>query len=320
MYQITDSIWGRAGTKFDGVMTVDSALEKAGLDWEVERSDLFLADGSLVGEKVANIRTDTGDLLGVVGENYKIVQNRFGFELMEPLLDRGLVKLIGGGEFRDGKDVWLQVDFNIEDPVVQEFVDTEGVRPTGLFTNGHGGDRGLGLFQTLIRVVCRNTFIAAMGYAQKQFRAAHTQNVHSRSIDGFDAIWGGIIESYRFTAMAYGDLRKRTLTNEEFDRHVLDVIAPMPKVDEIESADGRTLAAIERTVAKRQRIASAWDSGAGHSGDYSAFEAFSAVTEVMDHDDESFPLRSGTKAERQFYGSKFARAKEQVFSELLSIS
>lgn len=326
MYTITDSIWGRAGTKFDGVLTVNSALEAAGLNWGVTQEKLLIRPDDPwktglrpVPGKVANVRDDDDTVLGIVGDGYQVVQNREAFELLEPMLDRGMVELIGAGEFRGGKDVWVQAKFNIEDPKIRSFFEDEGTQPMGLFTNGHGGDRGVGLFQTLIRVICRNTFIMAQASARRSRKLAHTQTVRERLVVAVGELWQDVLEGYAGTVEAYRKLRETRITDAEFKRAVLDVIAPIPNIDP-KDENHRKVAVLDRAMAKRNTIRTAWAFGAGHAGDSSAYEAFSGLTEVMDHDEELFGLRTGSKAERAFYGSAREDRKDRVLTNLLALT
>ena len=63
-----------------GTKTVDEALERAGLDWNVEAKPIYDENGKPYGKFKANVRDTDGELLGIVGDRYSIVQNRDAFD------------------------------------------------------------------------------------------------------------------------------------------------------------------------------------------------------------------------------------------------
>ena len=67
-------------------VTSAQAIELARLNWEVEQWELKAFDRelgkeALVRNKYANVRKDTGTVLGVVSDHYRIFQNRECFDL-----------------------------------------------------------------------------------------------------------------------------------------------------------------------------------------------------------------------------------------------
>ena len=109
------SSWQLFGTNFDHPVTIEEAIESAGLNYTVESQPLIrvpkeIADAILRGESVefsptrqniitshkSTFRTDNNTTLGVVGRDYGIVDNTKAFEFInfikevsgeEPLID-----------------------------------------------------------------------------------------------------------------------------------------------------------------------------------------------------------------------------------------
>src|SRR5262249_22584665 len=88
--------WHRLGRVIAEAATSAEAIRLAGLDWEIEQWPL-LACGPTTTEEpagryapcpgtVANVRTDTGAVLGVVSRDYRVFQNREAFAFMDDLL------------------------------------------------------------------------------------------------------------------------------------------------------------------------------------------------------------------------------------------
>src|SRR5260370_32626152 len=71
----TQRVWNIDG-RADGQATrAADLLDAAGLNFQVEKRPVFLADGRAIPEKFATVRSDNGDALGIVGKRYTIVQN-----------------------------------------------------------------------------------------------------------------------------------------------------------------------------------------------------------------------------------------------------
>src|SRR4051812_50128951 len=82
--------------------------QPAGLAWQVEQHPLeAVTDGERlpVPRVVANVRSDTRDVLGVVGEGYEPLQNASAFAFCDAITDSGRAHWIGGGSTRGGARV-----------------------------------------------------------------------------------------------------------------------------------------------------------------------------------------------------------------------
>lgn len=97
---------------------------------------------------------------------------------------------------------------------------------------------------------------------------------------------------------------------------MLDVAAPVP--DELDRAGltPRQEVARQRVLARRDRLSHLWENGAGHSGDHSAWEAYNAVVESVDHDEEVWRVR-GSRAEALLDG-RLVEIKDRVLGALVA--
>ena len=89
-------------------------IDAAGLAWTVEQHpfEAVLSDRGggeptrvPVPRVVANMRSDTSAVLGVVGEGYEPLQNRAAFAFCDAITDSGEAHWLGGGETRGGARV-----------------------------------------------------------------------------------------------------------------------------------------------------------------------------------------------------------------------
>ena len=156
--------WHGLGTVIpDDVVTADRALDLAGLDWDVVPQPLYhgaLTDPALhipIASHVANVRTTDGRVLGVVGDQYRIVQNRDAFAFVDDLLDTGGAKFHTAGALSGGRIVWILA--RLPEGIM---IAGENIDPFILFTHAHDGTRAITVAATPIRVVCRNTLNIAL--------------------------------------------------------------------------------------------------------------------------------------------------------------
>ncbi len=158
--------WHKLGMVVANAVTSAQAIELARLNWEVEQWELKAFDRELGKEayvqgKYANVRKDTGRVLGVVSEHYRIFQNRECFDFMDSLVADRLAMFESAGALKDGRVVWMLARIPAEyragaDDVVQPYI---------LLTNSHDGSKALRIFPTTIRVVCQNTLRRCHGPA-----------------------------------------------------------------------------------------------------------------------------------------------------------
>lgn len=81
MFYTGEVPWHKLGTRLNTPATAEEAIVAAGLDYEVELAAMQTSDGTPISNRKAVVRTDTSNVLGVVGNGYVPVQNRqsFGF-------------------------------------------------------------------------------------------------------------------------------------------------------------------------------------------------------------------------------------------------
>jgi phage/plasmid-like protein (TIGR03299 family) len=308
------------------------ALVIGGIEWDVALEPMRTTgpNGNTIEipESIARavVRQDRGSVLGVVGADYTPIQNRDAFAILEPLIDAGLLKLETGGSLRGGADVWMMGAWDFASvPGLDETLSAGGldpVKPYSLVTNNHTGKRKVSIRETPIRVVCANTlgFAHRRGILDKSIAIPHTKNVASRFIAAAEEMFASVIARYTIIGEQYAAMRALKLTEEEFRALVLDVLAPLPSKKENSTSRGRINdahheRATARATAKRDRLVYLWANGKGHTGDGSAWEAYNAAVESLDHDD-LWKIKSESRIEAQFDGS-LGRLKEAVAESVI---
>lgn len=161
------------GTTISGCQKSEQAIKLAGLDFEVEKQNIFLADGTVVPDKFANVRTDTNQILGVVGSNYNVVQNREGFEFLDDIIGTDCVYETAGS--LNGSKISYMLAKTEPIKIMGDEFD-----PYILFTNSFDGSGTVKALFTPIRVVCKNTLELAIKKATNKISIRHSSSVKDR--------------------------------------------------------------------------------------------------------------------------------------------
>jgi phage/plasmid-like protein (TIGR03299 family) len=345
MFSVRETPWHREGHVLSDAPTFDDALALAGHNFEVEVRPAFrrievagVAGVPGIVDYVASdnaritVRTDTGAELGAVGTGYHAIQNRDAFAVLTPLLDAGVATLETGGTLRGGADVWLQAKFDLAKfgPIAQRVLGDE-VEPFALIANNHNGRRGCLLSLTPIRVVCANTLgmsenMSGAGNAAehdggKAIIVRHTENHGERLVTAAEKLFHSVVARYETIARHYEAMKARYLTNAEFAAAVLDVIAPDPRAVRTWNPEAKLAdVVVRRCEAKRATLTRLWTDGTGHAGDFSAWEAYNAAVEAIDHDvDGLFPLRGGVYRTASLLDGTYATMKAGVLHKVTKL-
>ena len=174
--------WHGIGTIVSGVPTSEEAIRLAKLDWDVIQFPMvakFNEEGTEISDDsgyFANVRSDTKDILGVVKDRYKVVQNVEAFDFVDDIVGNGIVECHyeTAGSLGNGRRIFLLVNLP-ESKLVGD--DVENYL---FFTNSHDGSSSLMAGITNVRVVCSNTLQLAIRNASRVWRCRHTANIDEK--------------------------------------------------------------------------------------------------------------------------------------------
>lgn len=180
--------WHGLGQIVKGLLTSREAIKAAHLDWQVEARPLYFESEQLTRadkhlpkwlpiNRRALVRDDTEDLLAVVSDDYEIFQNTEAFRFMDALIADGQAKYDTAGALHGGKWVWLLIKLNPEDFKKRP---NDKVDHYCLLSNNFGQHEVITIRQCLMRVVCWNTWTAALNERQAVFRIPHRGNIQSQ--------------------------------------------------------------------------------------------------------------------------------------------
>lgn len=177
--------WHGMGVVLQDPPDSEAALIAAGLDWSVIQRPILTTPDDLgdlieVPQFVANLRASDNSILGVVSDQYRVVQNREAFNFMDSLVgeDERTVHYETAGSLRSGKVIWLLACLDENRKILGD-----EVRPYLLFTNSHDGSHAVRVLQCTTRVVCMNTLNMALretSGAYRTFAIRHTGDVQAK--------------------------------------------------------------------------------------------------------------------------------------------
>jgi phage/plasmid-like protein (TIGR03299 family) len=118
MFSVREVPWHGLGAVLERPpASVAEAVELAGLGWSVEKKPIALHHGGTppdwarplsdaIPGYFATVREDTREVLGIVGERYRIVQNPEAFAFIDELLGRA-IHFETAGSLHGGRRVWV---------------------------------------------------------------------------------------------------------------------------------------------------------------------------------------------------------------------
>ena len=289
--------WHGLGTVLKDAPTIEEALIKSGTDWEVIEKPLYADLGQVYGNDnreddlvlasripshKAIVRATDNSILGIVGENYRPVQNREAFQWFDFLLDSGDATLEAGGSLRNGQRIWVLAKMKDGDGDVLK---NDPVASYMLLSNAHDGSMGVWLMFTPIRVVCMNTLSAALGGAENAAKAGKAMSLrHTTNILDQMEMAKGLVNTAKRTfedsLETYKAFAKKRITDKMFDEFFKKSYW---SEQELRLHDEGTIEK-SRVYATVKRL---YESGTGQDipgARGTLWAAYNAVTEFVDHE------------------------------------
>lgn len=185
-FSVKEKAWHGLGQIIDQYPTSAEALKFAGLDYEVIKEDLYTtslnADGQAmdfskrVKTHFATIRKDTGDILGIVGKDYQIVQNIEAFSFFDAIVGGDGIQYETAGALGNGERIFITAKLPNYIKVGKEDL----IEQYLFLTTSHDGYGSITAAFTPIRVVCQNTLNAAIRNHSNCIKIRHTTGAKER--------------------------------------------------------------------------------------------------------------------------------------------
>lgn len=177
MFYTRQKPWHGLGTMVMEAPTSKEALALAGLDWKVIQKPIETDDGLPITGFKANLRETDNQILGVVTDRYKVVQNEDAFAFTDALLGEGITYETAGS-LQGGRRTWMLAR------LPQHYIISgDEITPYLVFMNSHDGTGVIKVAMTPIRVVCQNTLNLAISTARRSWSTNHTGDISGKLED-----------------------------------------------------------------------------------------------------------------------------------------
>lgn len=224
---LREPAWHKLGTVFDEEVNTQQMLELAHLDnWNVRLEEVPMPE-NFSSDRKYNYVTRTNpfdrsqnDVLGIVGERYRILQNEELFDFGDALLDGG-GRWETAGSIKGGRQVFGSLALERETVLDPSGV-SDKVNSYLLVNTSHDGSIAIQASVTPVRVVCANTLNLALGTGigrnrsvKQSYKIRHTQTAQGKIQAAREAL--GLANQYldEFDKMAR-DMIEREISNDKF--------------------------------------------------------------------------------------------------------
>ncbi|MEJ2881515.1 DUF932 domain-containing protein [Pedobacter sp. GR22-6] len=193
-FSVKEKAWHGLGQIIEQYPNSCEAIQFAGLNFEVEKRPLFTCNtenfeifndvevdehmndfepGILLPDFFATVRTDTDQVLGLVGKDYSVVQNTEAFGFFDSIVGGGTgIKYETAGCLGSGQVTFITaklpdyIRVGRED-LIEQFL---------FLTSSHDGSGSISIAFTPVRIVCENTLNAALRHKSNCIKIRHMAN------------------------------------------------------------------------------------------------------------------------------------------------
>lgn len=266
--------WHGLGVQVPSDLSPAQMLEKANLDWTVEKVPAFASVGgkqTSVGWS-ALVRSSDESILSVVSNDWNPVQNHEAFEFFHEYCAAGDMEMHTAGSLRDGQIVWVLA--KIKESF--ELFKGDQVDSYLLFTNPHKFGQSIDVRFTPIRVVCNNTLTLSLSEkADRMVKKSHRTEFDAAQVKEQLGIATHKLAKYKEMAQFLGSKRYNDTNLKEYFNRIFPVLAynkeKGPQRKDLSKSATRALEIIGTQPGAQYAEGSWW-------------QAFNAVTYLTDHE------------------------------------
>ena len=189
---------------------IKNLLDQTNLNWNVRTESIQTESGITIKDKIALVREDTNDIVGVHSDGYRPFQNQELFELLDKVSNMTGLELTKGGCFKEGRRVYVQMksaDLRLGTDLIKGYL-------TGI--NSFDGSTSLAFGPSNVTISCMNSFFAA--FKQLNTKVRHTKNMVIR-IDEICKGLEGVLEQEQ---VMFGDIKR--MADTSFDEVIKESV------------------------------------------------------------------------------------------------
>ncbi|MDD7403841.1 MAG: DUF932 domain-containing protein [bacterium] len=241
MFVGRDRPWHGLGTMVEEAPDSREALIAAGLDWDVVQKPVYTQDGAEIPGYFANVRLHDGNVLGVVTNRYKVVQNRDAFAFTDELLGEG-VRYETAGSLMGGRKTWILAKLP-----TRYIIQGEQILPYLVFSNTHDGSGAIKIAMTPIRVVCNNTLNLALDTAKRCWSINHTGDISAKLEDARETLF--MAEDYMSElGKGFEELSRKKVSDAAVEEYIKEIF---PIADDATSTMEKNVMRLRNDIRKR---------------------------------------------------------------------
>jgi phage/plasmid-like protein (TIGR03299 family) len=218
--------WHTLGTITETTLSASDIIAKAFLGgWKVRKIPIQGVEVADTGvtviecpDRFMTVRTNVLDgrteYLGIVGEDYTVVQNEEAADMLDLLVDEiGEAHFETAGSLRRGKSIFVTMKL----PGTMRIAGVDDLDLYLAATTSHDGMQALRVDASPVRIVCANTQRAAFARSVGHYVFRHTSNVKAQISQAREAL--GLMFKYLDTFQAAAEqMINETLTMGEFEK------------------------------------------------------------------------------------------------------
>jgi phage/plasmid-like protein (TIGR03299 family) len=234
-FTVKENAWHGLGQVVDHYPTSKEAIVHAGLDYQVEKANLsagIIADkGQKENQTVpvpgyfATMRMDNNAVLGVVGKEYQIVQNRDAFTFFDSIVGGDGIMYETAGGLGKGERIFITAKL----PGYIKVGNNDLIEKYLFLTTSHDGSGSITAAFTPVRIVCANTLNAALKDMTNVVKIRHTSNATERLRTAHKVM--GIASRFSDeVGQTFNQWAKKPITDQQLRRLIEVAMAPNKEV------------------------------------------------------------------------------------------
>ncbi|QES88942.1 DUF932 domain-containing protein [Rhizosphaericola mali] len=236
-FSVKQKAWHGLGQIVSDYPTSAEAMQYAGLDFEVIKSPLFTsgrtmsigdcgeleeANDILVHNAFATLRTDSNQPLGVVGNDYNIIQNREAFAFFDAIVGGGNGILYEtAGALGNGERIFITAKL----PDYIKVGNNDYIEQYLFLTTSHDGSGSITAAFTPVRICCNNTLNAALKNMSNVVRFRHTNGAAGKLVEAH-RVMGIATANSKAMEETFNHFAKIHITDKEVRRLIEMAMAP----------------------------------------------------------------------------------------------
>jgi phage/plasmid-like protein (TIGR03299 family) len=240
-FSVKEKAWHGLGQIVSDYATSSEAIGFAGLDYKVEKRILFTYDNENqngnpdtdiiipeieVPNYFATVRTDTEQVLGVVGKDYEVVQNEDAFSFFDAIVGGGDgIQYETAGALGKGERIFITAKLPDyikvgSDDLIEQYL---------FLTTSHDGYGSITAAFTPVRVVCQNTLNAALKNCSNTVKIRHTANAKER-LEQAHKVMGITYKLSEYLESAFNQWAKVRITDKQVKKLIGLAMVPNKEV------------------------------------------------------------------------------------------